>query len=374
MYKIITEGKTRFYVPVEGAFGKRASGRDRKPPVFYNPHMALNRGICVLFMKTAGRGLVFADVLAGSGAKGLRVAVEAGNKVFLNDANKDAVEIIEKNVELNGLDDVAVSNTDANRFALENKGQFGFIDIDPFGSPMPFIDASLQSLKRKGYLGVTATDTATLCGVYPETCLKRYQAVPLRSEMCHEAGLRILLGYLARTAAKHDRGIRPVLSHSTRHYFRSYVEIKKGAGEGTESLRSMGYLYYCERCRDFAYEKELFPGERSCRCSAKMKVSGPLWLGEIHDHSLPAKMHTMAQTREEERLLKTLSEEVNVPFYFNIHVLAKALKTTSTGLETIVGRLRENGFTASRTHFSPVSIKTDAPAEVVKKTLISQEL
>lgn len=373
MYKIITEGKTRFYVPVEGAFGKRVSGKDRKPPVFYNPYMALNRGICVLFMKTAGRGLVFADVLAGSGAKGLRVAAEAGNKIFLNDANKDAVEIIKKNAELNGLD-VAVSNMDANRFVLENRGLFDFIDIDPFGSPVPFIDSALISLKKTGYLGITATDTATLCGVYPETCLRRYQAMPLRSEMCHEVGLRILLGYLARTAAKYDRGIRPILSHSTRHYLRSYVEIKKRAKDGAESLLSLGYLYYCEKCKDFSYEKELFPVERSCRCSAKMKVSGPLWLGGIHVHSLLTKMHTMAQTREEERLLKSLSEEVNVPFYFDIHVLAKAIKTTSTGLETIIGKLKERGFTASKTHFSPVSIKTNAPVKVVKKTLISQEL
>src|SRR3990172_1687374 len=180
MYKIVTEVKTRLYVPVEGAFGKRASGRNKKPPVFYNPHMALNRGLCVLFMKTQGTGLVFADVLSGSGAKGLRVAVEASNTVFLNDANKDAVKLIKKNAALNKVK-LDVSNMDANRFIHENRGLFGFIDIDPFGSPVPFIDPAVLSLKKKGYVGLTATDTATLCGVYPETCLRRYMALPLRS-------------------------------------------------------------------------------------------------------------------------------------------------------------------------------------------------
>jgi tRNA (guanine26-N2/guanine27-N2)-dimethyltransferase len=368
MYKIITEGKTHLYVPVEGAFGKRASGKDKKPPVFYNPHMALNRGLCVLFMRMAGKGLVFADMLAGGGAKGLRVAVESENRVFLNDANKDAVEIIKKSAELNRIE-VTLSNMDANRFVLENKRCFDFIDIDPFGSPAPFIDSALLSLKKTGYLGITATDTATLCGVYPETCFRRYQALPLRSEFCHEVGLRILIGNLARTAAKYERGIKPLLSHSTRHYLRFYAKVKSGVKVGEDSLLSMGYLYYCMKCRDFTYKKGRFPSEAVCGCGGKMKVSGPLWLGDMHDSSILVKMLSLSQSKEEKKLLEILSEEVKAPFYHNIHKLAKNIKATPPKIEIILNRLREKGFEASRTHFSPVGVKTNAPIEEVKKSL-----
>ena len=41
---------------------------------------------------------------------------------------------------------------------------YQWIDIDPFGSPVPFIDSAIQSLARTGVLEVTATDTAALTG------------------------------------------------------------------------------------------------------------------------------------------------------------------------------------------------------------------
>ena len=36
---------------------------------------------------------------------------------------------------------------------------YQWIDIDPFGSPVAFIDSAIQSLARTGMLEVTATDT-----------------------------------------------------------------------------------------------------------------------------------------------------------------------------------------------------------------------
>jgi tRNA (guanine26-N2/guanine27-N2)-dimethyltransferase len=368
MYKIITEGGTKLYVPVLGSFGKLASGGDRKSPVFYNPHMALNRGLTVLFMQAAGGGLVFADILAGSGAKGLRVAVESGCKVFLNDANPDAVGLIKKNAELNGVG-AAISNMDANRFALENIGGFDFIDIDPFGSPGPFLDSAFLSVKKNGYIGATATDTAALCGIYPDTCFRRYQAQPLRSEFCHEVGLRILIGYLARTAAKYDKGLRPFLSHFTRHYFRVYSKTVGGVEAAQDSIESMGYLYFCEKCRDFTSERSAFPSEKLCDCGGAMKASGPLWLGSLRVQTFLEQMLSLSQARDEHKLLGLLSAEIDEPFYFDIHRLAKTIRTSPSGIETIIERLREGGFSASRTHFTPVGVKTDAPIDVVKSAL-----
>ena len=42
------------------------------------------------------------------------------------------------------------------------QGSFQWIDVDPFGSPITFIDGALQALGRVGVLEVTATDTAAL--------------------------------------------------------------------------------------------------------------------------------------------------------------------------------------------------------------------
>ena len=39
-----------------------------------------------------------------------------------------------------------------------NKSKFHCIDLDPYGSPVPFIDAAVQSVSDGGLLMVTATD------------------------------------------------------------------------------------------------------------------------------------------------------------------------------------------------------------------------
>ena len=59
-------------------------------------------------------------------------------------------------------------------------------------SPVGFIDSALRSIKNGGIIACTATDTATLCGVYPKVCIRRYGAIPFHSVVMKEIGLRIL--------------------------------------------------------------------------------------------------------------------------------------------------------------------------------------
>ena len=40
-------------------------------------------------------------------------------------------------------------------------GYFDYIDIDPFGSPNPFLAAAIGRITRNGIVAVTATDTAS---------------------------------------------------------------------------------------------------------------------------------------------------------------------------------------------------------------------
>lgn len=39
-----------------------------------------------------------------------------------------------------------------------------FVDIDPFGSCLPFLEAAVGGVADDGILAVAATDLATLCG------------------------------------------------------------------------------------------------------------------------------------------------------------------------------------------------------------------
>ena len=185
MYQIIEEGKATIKIPKETKISKEL-------PVFYNPVMKFNRDITIALLNTLDEDLRISLPLAGTGVRGIRIALETKHKnIIFNDLNPVAIKIINQNLKLNKLK-LKVENKEANKFLLENKG-FDYIDIDPFGSPNPFLDSAIKRLSREGILAVTATDTAPLCGTFPKACLRKYWAKPLRNELMHEIGLRILI-------------------------------------------------------------------------------------------------------------------------------------------------------------------------------------
>merc|ERR1712113_1005456 len=72
--------------------------------------------------------------------------------------------------------------------------QFDVIDLDPYGTAAPFLDAAVQAVSEGGLLCVTCTDLAVLCGNQAEVCYSKYGAFPLKgTKYCHEMALRILL-------------------------------------------------------------------------------------------------------------------------------------------------------------------------------------
>ena len=112
--------------------------------------------------------------------------------------------------------------------------QYDVIDLDPYGSAAPFVDAAMQSIANGGLLAVTCTDMAALGGSHPETCYGRYGAMPIqRAGYLQELALRILLYHLSVVAGRYGRTIRPVLSVGMAFYCRVFVEVyddKAGVG------------------------------------------------------------------------------------------------------------------------------------------------
>lgn len=66
------------------------------------------------------------------------------------------------------------------------RAHFDVIDLDPYGSAMPFLESSLGVLKNGGLLAVNFTDMAVLCGQKHHVCSYRYGSVPLPKKYCHE--------------------------------------------------------------------------------------------------------------------------------------------------------------------------------------------
>jgi tRNA (guanine26-N2/guanine27-N2)-dimethyltransferase len=147
--------------------------------------------------------------------------VNGVRKVVLSDISAEAVRLTRFNIASNKLAEiVSAVHEDANlllsRHAAPRK-RFDFIDIDPFGPPVPYLDSAVRALRDGGMLAMTATDMAPLCGVHPKACIRKYGGKPLRTEYCHELAVRLLVGCLVMTAAKHAIGVKVAFSHSKDH-------------------------------------------------------------------------------------------------------------------------------------------------------------
>src|SRR6266852_7263572 len=206
--KEVREGAAQLLVPdVPRRKGPGTAG----PWPFYNPTMTVNRDMSsIVLTKWPGPLRSVLDGLAATGAWGIRMALETrADLVMFNDWSPEATRLIRENVRRNGLV-ASVRRSDLRSHLAE--GRYDFVDVDPFGPPTPFLASVFDGVKESAGFGITATDTAVLCGTYPRACEKRYGARPLRSPQGAEIGLRILLGYCARLANQRGLKVRPILA------------------------------------------------------------------------------------------------------------------------------------------------------------------
>jgi tRNA (guanine26-N2/guanine27-N2)-dimethyltransferase len=225
-------------------------------------------------------------------------------------------------------------------------------------------------------LAVTATDTSALCGTYPEPCIRKYGSKPLKTEYCHENGLRILAGYLSLSFARYKKFLTFKFSHSTEHYLRLYANVSKGAKKTDKSLKNMGYIAHCPSClnRKVYYGMAPLIDPRCPRCDHLMRVAGPMWCGNIQDPDFISGMMDKSEklvlnrNKDAIKLLKLCKSESKAPpTFYDIHTLCSKLKISAPPMVSLLDLLQKEGYVASPTHFTPTGIKTSASLEVVEQ-------
>ena len=383
--EVLTEGEVNFVVPKHAAFVERRSDyAPSKAPVFYNPAMELNRDMAVLalqvFQRSFSRELNVCEPLAGCGIRGLRFSKEVDGiqSVVVNDINLNAYRLMKFNVNINSLTHkVKVENQDAN-FLLSSHSapwrRFDYIDIDPFGSPIPFVDSMLRALRNNGLFALTATDLGPLVGLYPKTCIRRYGGRPLHTDYCHELAIRLLIGAMARVAGKHDIGTKVMFSYSSRHYIRVFAKIGYGAKKADASLQQIGYILHCFKCLHRELSAGIFEHrDHECpECHKTMSRAGPLWVGEINSEKFVASMEKEAEEkplrrrRDIRRLLSLIRDEIRMPVtYYQIHRICNRLSLRVPATEEVVTQLKGRGYKVVLTHFKPDGLMTNASAKIV---------
>jgi tRNA (guanine26-N2/guanine27-N2)-dimethyltransferase len=369
------EGKTRLLVP-ELSLTERVPP---KVPAFFNPSAKQSRDLSILAYCAFAPRLkekTLADGFTGIGARALRVAVEVPEieQVFANDVNPIAIKAARKSAELNDVSNKCrFSVNEVCKFLMRGNDieeRFGIVDLDPFGTPARHVDCVLRAVLDDGLISITATDTAVLCGVYPDVCLRRYYGRPLNNSYGNETALRLLTSLIALTASRLELGIKPVFSHATMHYLRVYARVSVSSSEANDVYSSIGYVMHCFNCGHRLATVE-YDGDAKCEmCQKKLRIGGQLWTGSLHEKEFVAKMAEHTEVDEKsKKILDAALDEIEVPYYFKGDEISSRLRTSPYSISKIVEKLRTLGYKASKTPLNSGAFKTDARLDQIVDAL-----
>jgi tRNA (guanine26-N2/guanine27-N2)-dimethyltransferase len=374
---IFSEGSAKFVAP-------KSDTISRQMGVFYNPAMKLNRDVTVSVLSACELSGIYAcDLMAASGVRTIRLAKELPPgkilRIYANDMSHDAVMLLKENLKLNEIKfedwkkeetrekdeelKVIISEKDANLFLDESIG-FSYIDIDPFGSPNPFIDSAVKRISRGGIIAITATDTAPLSGTFEKTCERKYYGKPCRNAFMHETGLRMLIRKAQLIGSQYGRALIPIFSYYNLHYFRVFFRCEKSKELTNEIIKEHGYLLYCKKCLTTKKADSIF-NEKKCSCGGEFSEIGPIYLGKLWDETLLSKMNAP------EKLISVIKNEsgLSIPFFYLVGEICKKNSLCAPKKTEIIKALEEEGYPSSETHFDPEGIRTEATPEKIAEAI-----
>jgi len=369
------------------------------------------------------------DALSATGLRAIRYAHEIpfATAITSNDMSHKAVDSIRLNVEHNKLQDKITVNTGnaiAYMYGYCDKKGYDVIDLDPYGTAAPFLDAALQAINDEGMLLVTCTDSAIFASHgYLEKTYSQYGGLPLKGEACHEGGLRLILHAIASSAARYGMAIEPLLSLSIDYYARVFVRVRRAPIDVKLLAGKTMIVYHCESgcgawttqflARNKAMENkngstiykhgyaQAPSTDQHCQhCGFKTHLVGPMYGGPLHNVGFIERV--LAQLNEVDRetyptmdriqgMLHTAMEEITYgtkseksngvqktevldplipkmdpaaiehhPFFIVPGSVAKVIHVSSPPVAALRGALRHAGFRVTMSHCKPGSIKTDA--------------
>jgi tRNA (guanine26-N2/guanine27-N2)-dimethyltransferase len=257
------------------------------------------------------------DALSATGLRALRYAKEIPfvTSITANDLSADAVASIVNNVTYNGLDESKVIKPTtgnaiahmANVMSSESHQKYTVIDLDPYGTAIPFLDTAVQAVANGGLLCVTCTDASVFNSVgFLEKTYSQYGGLPIKGDSYAEGGLRLILNSIAVAAGKYGIAMEPLLSLSIDFYARVFVRLRRSPSEVKLQASKTMVVYSCDagcgawktqpfvrsqprlaRNGDVNYKHtaSLAPtASPLCEhCGFKTHLAGPMYAGPLHN-------------------------------------------------------------------------------------------
>ncbi|CAL1541398.1 unnamed protein product [Lymnaea stagnalis] len=253
------------------------------------------------------------DALACTGVAGIQWKKHLSSRVHVTLADRDDVTKLTSNSEANDFScsefhlnplrvpgdlhesqsekEVHVCNAEAK--AVMVMEAFNFIYLNPQKNATTYFEPAFNSLTCRGLL----------CFVFPDVSLfarsahvvQRYYGVDVvKTEYLKELTARIIIGSLARAAARSNKGIMVQYVISFEDYLLICVKVCRGHAAADTSLTELAKLQHCRLCeqRNFIPQQLALLEDPysllACKCKeknpGKTAVSlGPMWKGPIYD-------------------------------------------------------------------------------------------
>jgi len=336
---------------------------------FFRASSRTGRDLAVLaaaFYRAQQGQLRVMDAMSGCGVRSLRYVLESGaDYVWANEGNGDLRSLIQSNLSHSlSAERYKITHQDANAVFFDchvRQDFYDLIDVDSFGSPTPTLSTALWAVKIGGLLYLTSTDGRATSGRATDRSLQSYGAYARSHPAVHEQGLRLLLGTVMQQAAAKGLCAEPIFSFYSGEVNRVMVRITRRAWQ-TERY---GFLAYCHDCGQFQTVAWKKLGRVVCECQPESTpaMSGPMWLGPLHDASWLAGMQALAIVRSLplEPLARMQSENALPPYFYPLAEIGRRAKIDIPPVEMLIERLQQQGFQASWTHINSQAIKTNAP-------------
>ena len=348
-------------------------------------------------------GLRVLDALGASGLRSVRYLKEVPGikSVLVNDIEGAAVELARRNAEYNGVEGsrFRVRHGDAIElmYSVRKDGakRFDVIDLDPYGTAAPFIDAAVQAIADGGLLCVTCTDMRSLTGAEATSCFQRYGGLPSRAKHQHEMGLRLVLAALDNAASRYRRSLTPILSVTPDFYLRVFCKVTDTPAAAIAAPRRRALVFQSTRLPVFWVQnlakQDDGPKQTGATLSVPaecpftggaLRIGGPIYSAPMHDHAFCARMKQLIegpgrswqpQLAMAERilaLLRVVADDLpNVPLHYSLAELTSAMHCTTMTIGMMELCLKQHGFAMGAAQREGTFFKTDAPPNVIVDVL-----
>lgn len=174
-------------------------------------------------------------------------------EVVACDLSETSFAIFKQNLELNQLTQntkikYVLSDTNKHMASIDSSSKYHVIDLDPYGSAVPFLYEGIKAVKNGGLLCVTCTDTRVLCGDDRHKCYYLYGSAHGGDASMEETGIRILLYTISRIASIQSKAIKVLLSVQSDFYIRVFVQVIDSKRDCWKTIEKHGLEFHCKKC------------------------------------------------------------------------------------------------------------------------------